>query len=747
MLTNSIDIMAITRFIPHGHCYLWQTNLVWLHVTSDLLISIAYYSISLTLLYFVSQRVDLPYPRIFFLFAAFIFCCGTTHFMEIWTLWYPTYWVAGFLKAITALISLDTAFEIVPVIPKFLALPSPNQLERANQQLQQKIIEHKQTEKALRASQESFMSAFKYAAIGKALVSIDGHWLKINAALSKIVGYSESELRDLTFQDITYPEDLEKDLSYVNQLLAGEISTYQMEKRYFHKKGHLVWVLLSVSLVRDEKEQPIYFIAQIQDITKSKQAEIELQQSEKRYRAIVEDQTELVVRFENDGTLIFVNDAYCRYFNQKKEEIIGKSYQPLIHPEDRHKRDRLLNSLNRKNPVGHVEYRVIVNQNIRWMRWSYRQIFDKQENLVDLQSVGRDIGDRVRAEQALQKRESILRSFYESAPMMMGIVKMVDNNIIPVSCNKTATKFFTSTLHTAPKQSEKTPNIFANTFADWSEYFHNSRLKGKPIYFEYCLDRTDGNNLCFSVTISLIKEMIDDNYWFCYVAKNITEQKQARIIKQKETLLKEMHHRVKNNLQIICSLLNLQSRIAKHPFVTKQFQEIKDRVTAISLVHEQLYQSEDIFHIALSSYIPSLANNLLRSYFSQSQNIDFKFKIDDNILLEIDTIVSLGLIINELISNAIKYAFVDSNKGKITIKAILDRERNIILTISDDGKGLNPNFELEKTKTLGLKLVKSLTDQLRGKIEIIKDLGTHFKITLSAIENHSSDRQSNILTN
>lgn len=725
--------MAMSKFIPHGHCYLWKTNLVLLHVTSDLLISIAYYSIAIALLYFVSKRVDLPYPKIFFLFAAFIICCGTTHLMEIWTLWYPNYWISGFIKAITALISIDAAIKILPLIPKMIALPNPTHLTQVNQKLEQEIIKHEQTEKALRESEENISSAFIYAAIGKALVGIDGHWLKVNPALSKIIGYSESELLDLTFQDITHPEDLQTDLNYINQLLNGEISTYQMEKRYFHQEGHIVWVLLSVSLVRDNAKQPLYFIAQIQDITSRKQTETKLKQSEKRYRAIVEDQTELVVRCDHHGNLIFVNDAYCRYFKQKKAEIIGKSYQPLVHPEDRNERSQIINSLNPENPVGCIEYRVVVDDNIHWMRWSYRKIFDEEGNLVDLQSVGRDISDRVSAEQALQTRESILRSFYKSVPMMMGIVKIVNGNIIPISCNKTAAEFFGSKLNVNIKKSGNITDIFAETFADWSKYFQDSKAKGKTVNFEYQPECAQDEDICFSVTISLIKGLVDEYSWFCYVAENITTQKQTRIIKQKEILLKEMHHRVKNNLQIICSLLNLQSRIVKQPFVTKQFQEIKDRVTAISLVHEQLYQSEDIFHIALSSYIPTLANNLFRSYFNESRHIDFDFQIDKNILLDIDTIISLGLIINELISNAIKHAFPTKKKGRIFIQAHNDSDNNLVLIVSDNGKGLDPNFDLDKTKTLGLKIVKNLINQLRGKLEIVEDLETHFRITLSLV--------------
>jgi PAS domain S-box-containing protein len=140
-------------FIPHGHCYLWQTNLVWLHILSDAFIALAYYSIPATLFYFVRKRQDLPFDWIFLLFIAFIVACGTTHLIEIWTLWYPTYWVSGFVKALTAMISVITALQLVPLVPQALALPSPAQLEQANQELQTQIAERLRVEKELRKYQ------------------------------------------------------------------------------------------------------------------------------------------------------------------------------------------------------------------------------------------------------------------------------------------------------------------------------------------------------------------------------------------------------------------------------------------------------------------------------------------------------------------------------------------------------------------------------------------------------------------
>ncbi|WP_373537533.1 sensor histidine kinase [Microcoleus sp.] len=136
-------------FIPHGHCYLWKPGLVGLHILSDALIACAYFAIPITLIYIVKKRKDLPFDWIFMLFGSFIVCCGITHVMEIWTLWHPNYWFSGFLKAITALVSLSTAAVLVELIPKILAIPSPARLAAANLALQNEVGDRKQAQEAL----------------------------------------------------------------------------------------------------------------------------------------------------------------------------------------------------------------------------------------------------------------------------------------------------------------------------------------------------------------------------------------------------------------------------------------------------------------------------------------------------------------------------------------------------------------------------------------------------------------------
>lgn len=147
------NLFTAGLFIPHGHCYLWKTDLVWLHLVSDLVIALAYYSIPATLFYFVRKRYDLPFHWMFLLFSGFILACGTTHIIEIWTLWYPTYWLSGLVKALTAIISFITAIELVPLVPQALALKSPAQLEQANQELQIQIVERLRIEEELRKYQ------------------------------------------------------------------------------------------------------------------------------------------------------------------------------------------------------------------------------------------------------------------------------------------------------------------------------------------------------------------------------------------------------------------------------------------------------------------------------------------------------------------------------------------------------------------------------------------------------------------
>ena len=163
------------------------------------------------------------------------------------------------------------------------------------------ITERKQAEDKLKVSEQRFSSAFEYAAIGMALVATDGLWLRVNHALCEILGYSEEELLKKTFQDITHPEDLDADVAALNRLLAGEIPSYKVEKRYFHSSGQIVWVLLNVSLVKDNRGEPLYFISQIENITERKQAEERLSEERNLLPTLIDNIPDRIYAMDTKG--------------------------------------------------------------------------------------------------------------------------------------------------------------------------------------------------------------------------------------------------------------------------------------------------------------------------------------------------------------------------------------------------------------------------------------------------------------
>jgi two-component sensor histidine kinase/HAMP domain-containing protein len=210
------------------------------------------------------------------------------------------------------------------------------------------------------------------------------------------------------------------------------------------------------------------------------------------------------------------------------------------------------------------------------------------------------------------------------------------------------------------------------------------------------------------------------------VVKDITEIKQAEEMRRKDILLKEVHHRVKNNLQIISSMLRLQSRKFTDRETIEAFRKSQNRAKSMAIAHEKLYQSTDLENIELFSYIETLSKYLLNTYDYDPENIKINIKIK-NITQDIDTAIPLGLIINEIVSNSLKHAFKD-HKGEIFIEIVPGLDGQYMLTIRDNGIGFPEDLDFMNTDSLGMQLVVSLVEQIEGSIELIRGNGTEFRI-------------------
>lgn len=381
--------LLLGPYIPHGHCYLWQPGLVWLHLLSDALIALSYWMIAGALIYFVQKRPDVPFKPLFWLFAAFIAACGATHLLGVWTLWFPAYWVSGTMKALTALVSLATALELVPRLPLALALPNATQLMDMNRALQDEIGERKQAEASLRTAEqevrqlnqtledrvqrrtaqleaakqqiETLLEQERQArmTLQTTTTNLEETAERLNLALSaaqmgswdwqldtntqvwspqteQIMGFEPGTVSHTAevWAERVHPEDLPRIQALVDDAIATQtefVGQYRMH--WPDDTWHWVSAYGRVVSVKDGRAQRLVGI--VQDITVAKQAELDLQASERRFRAVFEQAAVGMARLDWQGHWIQVNQKFCDILGYRPEELISRSFQSITHEGDR----------------------------------------------------------------------------------------------------------------------------------------------------------------------------------------------------------------------------------------------------------------------------------------------------------------------------------------------------------------------------------------------------------------------------
>jgi two-component sensor histidine kinase len=252
-------------------------------------------------------------------------------------------------------------------------------------------------------------------------------------------------------------------------------------------------------------------------------------------------------------------------------------------------------------------------------------------------------------------------------------------------------------------------------------------LAGKT--FETIGLKNDGTEFPFEISIATWGSK--GNIFTTSIIRDVSERKKTenklqKSLNEKEMLLKEIHHRVKNNLMIISSLLNLQSRYIKDEESKTIFKESQNRTKSMALIHERLYQSADLKRIDFGDYIHTLANDLYHTYVLDTSLIKLNVDVDD-VMLNINTSIPLGLIVNELVTNSLEHAFPPGKSGEINIK-FHSSDDKYLLEVKDNGIGFPKDIDYKNTDSLGLRLVVSLTEQIDGKIEFNNTSGTSFKI-------------------
>ena len=269
---------------------------------------------------------------------------------------------------------------------------------------------------ALKESEERYHNLYRNSTLGIFHSTLEGKFIEINPALAKMLGYNSPEetifsITNIAEQIYAQPPQYEAVITAARD--SGGITS--RENQYLRRDGTLWYGMLHLRIVPDLQGKLNHYEGIVEDITERKQAEEALKVSEQKYRNVVEDQTEFICRFLPNGPHIFVNDAYCRYFDKKRKEIIGQMFRPVLHPEDREPVARHLASLTTEHPVMNIDQRVIMpDGSIRWQRWSDRAIFDPNGRVIEYQSVGRDISEQKELEKEMEYHEQELLKFSTS---------------------------------------------------------------------------------------------------------------------------------------------------------------------------------------------------------------------------------------------------------------------------------------------------------------------------------------------
>jgi PAS domain S-box-containing protein len=645
-------MFATDGFMPHGMCYLWRPGILALHVASDALITLAYFSIPFTLIYFVRKRADLRFGWIFVSFAVFIVACGASHFMEIWTIWDPVYWVSGGVKAVTALASVPTAVLLVKLVPAALRMPSPSALASANADLAREVAERSAAEAEVR---------------------------KLNESL-------ETRIAERT-----------RELSTANEILRAEVQVRQQSDEL---------LTLTLASIRDG-----------------------------------------VVVTDSSGDITFINEAAARLTGCEPGDAMfapASSVLKIVHAATREPygiSERAATDATAPN-VGDL---LLIGRGGREIPIDLRAapLRAEQAGVRGMVYTVRDFSERARAEEAQQRMTALVESADDAI-----LVKDLDGRIR--SWNAGAERLLG--YRADEILGEPITRLHPEDRKDEEAMILSKIRAGEPVaHFETVRRRKDGSLVDVSLTISPVRDRLGAIVGASKIMRDITERKryveqlrrlngelESRILartaelRERDALLQEIHHRVKNNLQVISSLINMQVRALTDNSTRSALQQCRSRVETMAQIHEMLYQAKDYSSVPFGRYARELANRVLSASGLSPDEVAILFDMQD-IALPVDQAIPCGLILNELISNALKHAF-PTGAGTIRIELRRPAGGRVLLGVSDDGVGVPAEFDPARSASLGMHLVVALAEQLGGRLEIESAPGAAFRINFSSGE-------------
>jgi PAS domain S-box-containing protein len=544
----------------------------------------------------------------------------------------------------------------------------------------------------------------------------------------EITGYEPEDLignKKLSYNDLIIPEHRDYLWEKWQKVLAAR-EVFEDEYQIRSADGKIKWVWERGRGVYDEQGNLICLEGFITDITEKKKAQEDLVKSEREKSAIFAAINEHVIYQQPDHTIIWANRAAAESIGMKPEDLIGKKCYELWHQRTR---PCDICPVAEARESGKPCKKEVVTPDGRWWEISGYPMLDDQGRTIGMIEVTSEITARKKAEQALKESEARFRRLAENARDIIYRYTFVPKRGFEyVSPAATPITGYTPEEHYAdPDLGFK---IVLEEDRPLMEKINTAKVL-EPIVLRW--KKKDGTVIWTEQINVPIYDEAGNLVAIEGIARDITERKLAeealkQSLREKEILIREIHHRVKNNMQVISSILNLQSALLEDPRAKAAFKECQYRIKSMAMVHEKLYRAKDLSQIDFSEYLNTLARNIFLEQQIKPDQVQLHLDIDQ-INLDINKAVPLGLIINELITNAFKHAFRGGRKGNLWVRLKKIGERGVELTVKDDGVGFPKGLDWKKAESLGLVIINTLVEQIDGKIELIPDGGTEFKIT------------------
>jgi PAS domain S-box-containing protein len=555
---------------------------------------------------------------------------------------------------------------------------------------------------------------------------------KVILANKSIAGFFDTTVAEFQENSENYFKTYKwryEDVQEVNGQIFSSLKTITLEEAFFNKeskKMHLFQVTRTPFLSQGNE---LSILCVGVDITDRVNAENELITQREYLRHILDTDPSLIFVKDSKGRYILVNRAFSEFYQCKTEDLIGKTDAEL--PWSEEERIHFENSdqtvINSNEPINYEEF--VINPITRiesHFVTTKKPLLDAEGN-PNILGVVTDITEQKKQEQQLRRSEFLLQQIFNKVADALFIIdaetlRIQDCNHKALDLLKVSGKEIIVGEHIQKIQTVKEPG---SRF--WKNLFLNIQ-DDNPVVEAEMLNLINQN---FWGSLAATSFTQEGKHLILLRISDITEQKKSEehiimALHEKEILIQEIHHRVKNNMAVISSLLQLQSGYIKDPVLIDVFRDSQSRIKSMALIHEKLYQSKTLAKVEMESYIKELTRTLFFTYNSRTIDLHISTTVE-NVFLDINSAVPCGLIINEVISNACKHAFVGKEKGLIEIRFEKKNEQ-YELEIKDDGIGMPPNTDLSNLKSLGMNLVHALSAQLGAQLEIRTQGGVCVKL-------------------